>query len=146
MSESVIIGLSFYKSDAKNPKPNSKTRNISYIESLFAPYLRGYVTMQPCNPQDMKEITTTDVQCSIISAWLDSEEKVKITTDRPVVLCMDHITSIPRVTERTTNAEISVEVIDRPQREFNFNKYFNRVMYKQNRCRLISPYIKTLIQ
>ena len=146
MSESVITGFSFYKSDAKNPKPKSKTRNISYIESLLAPYLRGYVTMQPCNPQEMKEITNTDVQCSIISAWLDSEEKVKITTDRPVVLCMDHITSIPRVTERTTNAEISVEVIDRPQKEFNFNKYFNRVMYKQARCRLISPYIKTLIQ
>ena len=146
MSESVITGMSFYKSDAKNPKPKSKTRNISYIESLFAPYLRGYVTMQPCNPQEMKEITNTDVQCSIISAWLDSEKKVKVTTDRPVVLCMDHITSIPRVTERTTNAEISVEVIDRPQREFNFNKYFDRVMYKQARCRLISPYIKTLIQ
>lgn len=139
MCENTIYGFSFYKSDAKNPKPNSKTRNICYTENLFAPYLRGYVTMQPCKPRDMKEITNTDVQCAILSAWLESEKWQKLTTDRPVVLCMDHIASIPHVIEYTTEAQISVEIIDRPQKEFNFNRYFDKITNRMKRCRLISP-------
>lgn len=138
MSDNKIYGYSFYKSDAKNPKPKSKTRNIRYTESLFAPYLRGYVSMQPCNPQDMEEITNTDVQCAILSAWLDSERIQRLTEDRAVALCMDHITSVPHVNESTTEAHISVEIIDRPQKEFNFNRYFDKVVHKTRRCRLIS--------